>query len=589
MSRHFKEESYKNKQVLLRLLKYARPYTLLVILSLLLLGALTVIEIYRPKLLGDAIDIFTNGGDYSEIVRLGVIYLAAVVVQFAFNFANTMVLQYTGQNIIYNIRREVFKHVHSLSMSYFDVTPVGRLVTRVTNDVEALNEMYTSVLVRLVKNIAKIIALAAYMLYLNVNLAVLSFILLPIIFIITFIFKKVTKTIYRITRTKLTAINTYLSEHISGMKSIQIFNREKDKSLEFEERANDYFDASYREMLVYAVFRPAMYLISTIALCLILGAGGYSVLELGLSFGTMYVFTNYIGSFFEPIQELAEQFGTLQQAFASAEKIFTVLDEKAMIKNPEVPVDMPNVKGRIVFDHVWFAYNAEDWVLKDVSFVIEPGKSVAFVGATGAGKTSILSLIGRYYDINKGRITIDGVDVKSVNKDDLRHAIGQVQQDVFLFTGNIMDNITLKSDKISEEIAVKAAKTVNADGFIRKLEKAYEEPVSERGATLSAGQRQLISFARTLAYDPSILVMDEATANIDTETEVLIQEALARLMKGRTTIMVAHRLSTIQHADKIIVLNKGEIIEEGNHQELLAKNGMYKKLYELQLASADNQ
>jgi ATP-binding cassette subfamily B protein len=331
-----------------------------------------------------------------------------------------------------------------------------------------------------------------------------------------------------------------------------------------------------------------MYILSIVALCIILGAGSNIVLEGVITAGTLYIFSDYIRSFFEPIQELAEQFSTLQSAMASAEKIFTILDEEPLVKNPENPVELGKVKGRIEFENVWFAYQGEDWILKDVSFTIEPGQRVAFVGATGAGKSSILNLIGRYYDIQKGRITIDGVDIKEMSTDELRGAIGQVQQDVFMFTGDIKSNIRLKNEEITEDEIKEAARYVNADSFIEQLEQGYDEPVTERGATLSAGQRQLISFARTLAYDPAILVMDEATANIDTETESLIQEALEKLMQNRTTIMVAHRLSTIQHADKIMVMHKGRIRETGTHQELLAQDGIYKKLYELQLANANS-
>ncbi|MCR5747474.1 MAG: ABC transporter ATP-binding protein/permease, partial [Lachnospiraceae bacterium] len=374
------------------------------------------------------------------------------------------------------------------------------------------------------------------------------------------------------------------SEHLSGMKVIQIFAKENAKNAEFNERAEDLYHASFREMMVFAIFRPAMYILSIIAMVTILSAGGVDVLNGTITVGTLYIFYNYINQFFEPIQSLAEQFGTLQQSMASAEKIFTLLDDDTKIKESLNPVGIDSVKGRIEFKHVWFAYNNEDWILKDVSFVIEPGSSAAFVGATGAGKSSILNLIGRYYDIQKGSITIDGVDIKDIKISDLRRAIGQVQQDVFLFTGDIKNNIRLKNDSISDEDIVKAAKTVNADGFISRLEHAYDEYVTERGSTFSAGERQLISFARTLAYDPAILVLDEATANIDTETESLIQDALARLMKGRTTIMVAHRLSTIQHADKIMVMHDGRLVEEGSHRELIAKeNGYYKKLYEIQL------
>lgn len=571
-----------------RLLKYAAPYWWQFLICLLLVLGITIIEIYRPILTGEAIDLFSESADFSEIAGLSVQYIIVLVLGFVFNFLNTWILQLTGQTIIYNIRQEVFEHIHSLSMRFFDITPVGKIVTRVTNDVEALNEMYTQILVRLIKNIAKIIGLMVVMFLLNARLAVLALCLMPLIVVLTIVFKTISKTTYRIVRTKLTALNTYLSEHLSGMKVIQIFAKEKEKDMEFKDRARDLFHASYREMLVFAIFRPLMYILSIVALCIILGAGSNIVLEGVITAGTLYVFSDYIRSFFEPIQELAEQFSTLQSAMASAEKIFTILDEEPLVKNPEQPVTVGEVKGRIVFENVWFAYQGEDWILKDVSFTIEPGQRVAFVGATGAGKSSILNLIGRYYDIQKGRITIDGVDIKDMSTDELRGAIGQVQQDVFMFTGDVKGNIRLKNESITDEEIKEAARYVNADSFIEQLEHGYDEPVTERGATLSAGQRQLISFARTLAYDPAILVMDEATANIDTETEQLIQEALEKLMQNRTTIMVAHRLSTIQHADKIMVMHKGRIRETGTHQELLAQDGIYKKLYELQLASANS-
>ena len=571
-----------------RLLKYAAPYWWQFVICLLLVLGITVIEIYRPILTGKAIDLFSVSADFSEIALLSVQYIIVLVLGFLFNFLNTWILQLTGQTIIYNIRQEVFEHIHKLSMRFFDITSVGKIVTRVTNDVEALNEMYTQILVRLIKNIAKIIGLMVVMFLLNAKLAALTLCLMPLIVVLTIVFKSISKTTYRIVRTKLTALNTYLSEHLSGMKVIQIFAKEKEKDMEFKERARDMFHASYREMLVFAIFRPLMYILSIVALCIILGVGSNIVLEGAITAGTLYIFSDYIRSFFDPIQELAEQFSTLQSAMASAEKIFTILDEEPLVKNPENPVELGKVKGRIEFENVWFAYQGEDWILKDVSFTIEPGQRVAFVGATGAGKSSILNLIGRYYDIQKGRITIDGVDIKEMSTDELRSAIGQVQQDVFMFTGDIKSNIRLKNETITEEEIKEAARYVNADGFIEQLEQGYDEPVTERGATLSAGQRQLISFARTLAYDPSILVMDEATANIDTETESLIQEALEKLMQNRTTIMVAHRLSTIQHADKIMVMHKGRIRETGTHQELLSQDGIYKKLYELQLANANS-
>lgn len=522
-------------------------------------------------------------GDFDGIKKIVVVYLFILLVSFVCNILQTWLLQLTGQNIIYNIRQEVFEHIHRLSLRFFDVTPVGRIVTRVTNDVEALNEMYTNILVKLFKNIVKIIGLAAVMLSINVRMSMYAFVLLPFIVFLTFLFKKISRATYRIARTKLTAINTYLSEHISGMKLIQIFAREQEKFKEFEGKSKELYRANYREMMVFAIFRPAIYMLSVFALVIIIWVGGSSYFSGIISIGTLYIFIQYIGSFFEPIQEIAEQFSTLQSAMASAEKIFTILDEEIVVVNPEVPLELPEVKGRIEFKNVWFAYIEEEWILKDVSFIIEPGQKVAFVGATGAGKSSILNLIGRYYDIQKGEILIDGVNITELNTDQLRAAIGQVQQDVFIFTGDIKGNIRLRSEEISDETIKEAAEYVNADTFIQRLNHGYDETVTERGTTLSAGQRQLLSFARTLAFNPRILVMDEATANIDTETEQLIQEALQKLMTNRTTIMVAHRLSTIQHAEQIMVMHKGRIRESGTHQELLGKDGIYKKLYELQL------
>ena len=421
------------------------------------------------------------------------------------------------------------------------------------------------------------------MLIYDYKLALFSFILLPIVILLTVFFRRMARKIYRIYRTRLTDLNTFLSEHLSGMRIIQIFGREERKYEEFHDKNKKLYKAFYNEMLIFAVFRPLMYILSVLSLMIVLWVGSREVFTTVISVGTLYIFSNYIQSFFDPIQELAEQFSTLQSSIASAEKIFTIMDEDFSIEEVENPVVLPEIKGRIEFDHVWFAYDDENYVLRDVSFVIEPGQKAAFVGATGAGKSSILNLIGRYYDIQKGHIYIDGVDIKELSKKQLRSAIGQMQQDVFIFEGDIEYNIRLHDEDITDEDVKKAAEYVNASRFIEKLPGAYKEPVTERGATFSAGERQLLSFARTLAHKPSILVMDEATANIDTETEILIQEALEKLMEGRTTIMVAHRLSTIQHADCIMVMHKGKIREQGTHQELLAQDGIYKKLYELQM------
>lgn len=520
--------------------------------------------------------------DFKGILKAGILFLLLLFSGFFLNLADTWLLQKMGQQIVYKLREETFTHIHSLSLSFFNITPVGKLVTRVSNDTEAVNELFSTILVKLFKNVVKIIGYAVVMLSINVKMAGISFLLLPLVAILTFVFRHLSRKAYQITRNKITELNTFLSEHISGMKLIQIFAREKEKYSEFEGKSIELYRANFREIMTFAIFRPSIYLVSVIAMILVIRTGSLSVLNGSLSLGTLFVFITYISSFFEPIQELSEQLGTLQSSIASAEKIFSVLDVKPEIVSPADPAPV-NILGEIEFRHVWFAYEEENYILKDVSFVIHPGEKAAFVGATGAGKSTILNLIGRYFDIQKGQILIDGIDIHEIDLDVLRGAIGQVQQDVFIFTGDIKSNISLNNEAISPDDVRRAAEIVNADPFIQKLPHGYDEPVTERGSTLSAGQRQLLSFARTLAYDPKILVLDEATANIDTETETLITQALARLMDGRTTIMVAHRLSTIQHADKIIVMHHGEIKESGTHQELLVKDGLYKKLYELQL------
>ena len=520
--------------------------------------------------------------DFKGILKAGILFLLLLFSGFFLNLADTWLLQKMGQQIVYKLREETFTHIHSLSLSFFNTTPVGKLVTRVSNDTEAVNELFSTILVKLFKNVVKIIGYAVVMLSINVKMAGISFLLLPLVAILTFVFRHLSRKAYQITRNKITELNTFLSEHISGMKLIQIFAREKEKYSEFEGKSMELYRANFREIMTFAIFRPSIYLVSVIAMILVIRTGSLSVLNGSLSLGTLFVFITYISSFFEPIQELSEQLGTLQSSIASAEKIFSVLDVKPEIVSPTDPAPV-NILGEIEFRHVWFAYEEENYILKDVSFVIHPGEKAAFVGATGAGKSTILNLIGRYFDIQKGQILIDGIDIHEIDLDVLRGAIGQVQQDVFIFTGDIKSNISLNNEAISPDDVRRAAEIVNADPFIQKLPHGYDEPVTERGSTLSAGQRQLLSFARTLAYDPKILVLDEATANIDTETETLITQALARLMDGRTTIMVAHRLSTIQHADKIIVMHHGEIKESGTHQELLAKDGLYKKLYEVQL------
>lgn len=568
----------------MRLIAYMKPYAHWVIFALLLVLGLTAFDLYRPMLVGDAIDTFGANGDYDVIIATAIKYAVVLALSFAFNIAQTWILQKTGQNIILQMRKDLYRHIQSLGSRYFDITPVGKLVTRVTNDVEALNEMYSGILVQLFRNIVKIVGLAGVMLVLDVRLAAISFVLMPLVIGLTVLCQKIARNIYRLYRTRLTDINTFLSEHLSGMKIIQIFGRQERKFEEFHDKNTKLYKAFYREMLMYAVFRPLIYILSILSLMIVLWFGSRNVFDEIISVGTLYIFSNYIRSFFDPIQELAEQFSTLQSSIASAEKIFTVMDEEEFIPEVENPKQPDKIIGKIEFDHVWFAYDGENYVLKDVSFVINPGEKVAFVGATGAGKSSILNLIGRYYDIQKGHIYIDGIDIRQLSKKQLRSAIGQMQQDVFIFEGDVAYNIRLNDDAITDAQVKAAAEYVNASHFIEKLPQGYHEPVTERGATFSAGERQLLSFARTLAHNPSILVMDEATANIDTETEILIQEALEKLMDGRTTIMVAHRLSTIQHADCIMVMHKGRICESGTHRELLEQDGIYRKLYELQIS-----
>jgi len=594
-----------NGNAFLRLMGYLKPYIRTVIICFVLVLILTALELYRPMLTGNAIDLFITAGDstltpderWMGLVKTAGVYIVVMVMSFMCNRAQYLMIQEMGQKIVYTLRMELMAHVQSLSMRFFDTTPVGRIVTRITNDTEAINDLYSNIIVRLFRNVIKVIGLMVVMFALDVKMALLSLVMVPVVAGLTFIFRRLSRKCYQVVKSRITALNTFLSEHLSGMRVIQIFHREKEKCDEFEVKNKQLYDAGFRELMIFGIFRPLIYLSSIMATAIILGGGSSQVLTGVISIGTLYMFTQYISQLFQPIQELAEMFTTLQSAIASAEKIFTLMDVEPIVKEKADPVRPEGIRGRIEFDHVWFAYETKDgetpteanagnenWVLRDVSFVIEPGQKVAFVGATGAGKSSILNLIGRYYDIQKGAIRIDGIDIRDMSREQIRAAIGQVQQDVFLFTGDIKQNIRLRDDSISDETIRQAAVNTNASHFIERLPNQYDERVTERGSTFSAGQRQLISFARTLAYDPTILILDEATANIDTETEQWIQDAVKTLMEGRTSIMVAHRLSTIQHCDRIIVMHHGKIRESGTHQELLEQDGIYKKLYQLQLA-----
>lgn len=520
--------------------------------------------------------------DISGINKISLIFFVAIILGFIFNYLQVIILNYTSQKIVFNIRQEVFFHIQSLSISYFDKNPIGRLVTRVANDTETLNEMYTNVLVNLFKDVFILIGIIFVMIKMDLKLALLSFTVVPVILIAAIVFRKLIREVYRRSRAQLSRINSTLNENITGMRIIQIFEKENKISKKFDKINNDYLVTSKEEITLFAIFRPSIEVIRALGIAAIIYYGGGKTISGYMEFGVLYAFIDYLQRFFDPILDLTEKYNILQSAMASSERIFDVLDNNSIIENIDQPVELNNIKGRIEFKNVWFAYVEDNWVLRDVSFIIEPGEAVAFVGATGAGKTSIINLITRFYDIQKGEILIDGINIKDYDKSKLRKNIGVVLQDVFLFTGTIEDNISLNDENISHDKVVEVSKHVNADSFISKLPLKYKEPVMERGSTLSSGQRQLLAFARTLAYNPSILILDEATSSIDTETELLIQDALEKLIENRTTIAVAHRLSTIQHADKIIVLSKGIIKEVGNHQELLLKEGMYFDLYKLQ-------
>mgnify|MGYP000887209897 CR=1 FL=1 len=520
--------------------------------------------------------------DLNALKIIGIIFILAIIGGFLFNFLQTYILNYIGQSIIFNIRQEIFSHIQKMPIAFFDKNPVGRLVTRVTNDTETLNDMYTNVLVSLLKDFFILAGVIIIMFGMNALLAMIVIGAMPVVILVTFFFRKYARKAYRKTRTALSRINTVLSENISGMRVIQIFDRQGEKLEEFRKTNREYYRAVMGEVVVSGVFRPLVELISSGTIAVLLWFGGVRVLDGTLQFGVLFAFVNYVGQFFQPINDLAEKYNLLQAAMVSAERIFGILDTPAEPDEGSMELDKNRIKGDIEFRNVWFAYNNDEWVLKDVSFKVPAGKTLAIVGATGAGKTSIINLLNRFYEIQKGQILIDGMDIHHIRKESLRKNVGVVLQDVFLFSGTIMENIRLNEESISYEDVKRASAYVNADGFIQGLPQGYDEEVKERGATFSAGQRQLLAFARALAFDPSILVLDEATANIDTETELLIQDALAKLTRNRTTIVIAHRLSTIQHADSIIVLHKGRIREMGNHQELLAKKGMYYNLYKLQ-------
>ncbi|MGE5402605.1 MAG: ABC transporter ATP-binding protein [Ignavibacteriales bacterium] len=571
-----------DSKLMRRLLGYLKPYKKYVILAILLNMVVSALGPLRPLLTKIAIDDNIKNKDYHGLLLITLALMGSLVFQALMQYFLTYYTQYMGQKIVYDLRIKLFTHVERLALKYFDKTPIGRIVTRVTNDVESLNEMFSSGIVMVFSDVFIILWIFGFMFFMDWKLSLVTLSVLPLLIYGTFLFRVKVRDAYRDVRFHLARLNSYMQEHVTGMSVVQIFNREKEELRRFSLINEDYKKVNIKSVFYYAVFYPAVDMLSSVALALIIWYGGGEIVRGSLSIGVLFAFIQYTEMFFRPIRDLSDKYNIMQTAMASSERIFKLLDNETFIKNPENPITVTKVNGEIEFRNVWFAYNDEDYVLKNISFKINPGQTVAIVGATGAGKTSLINILTRFYDINKGQICLDGNDIKELDKRELRKFISIVLQDVFLFSGTIKSNISLNSPEISEKQIVEAAKSVGAHKFIMALPKQYDEEVKEKGATLSVGQKQLLSFARALAYDPQILILDEATSSVDTETEILIQRAIEKLLVGRTAIVIAHRLSTIQNADKILVMHKGELREMGTHQELLAKRGVYYKLYQLQ-------
>ncbi|MCX7798217.1 MAG: ABC transporter ATP-binding protein/permease [Melioribacter sp.] len=571
-----------DSKLMRRLLTYVKPYKKYVILAILLNISVAALGPLRPYLTKIAVDNYITNKDWNGLLFVCSLLLGSLLLQAIVQYFLTYFTELMGQKIIYDLRVQVFSHVQKLALRFFDKTPIGRIVTRVTNDVESLNEMFSSGIVAVFSDIFVIIWIFIFMFSLSWNLALVTLSIIPFLFYATFLFRKKVRETYRDVRLHLARLNSYMQEHVTGINVVQNFVKEEDELKKFSSINNDYKNANIKSVFYYAIFFPFVELLSSITIGLIIWYGGGEVIQNNLTIGVLFAFLQYTEMFWRPVRDLSEKYNILQTAMASSERIFKLLDDKTFVKNPEHPIILNNIRGEIEFKNVWFAYNPGEYVLKNISFKINPGETVAIVGATGAGKTSIINILTRFYDFDKGSITIDGIDIRDIDKRNLRKFISVVLQDVFLFSGTIKSNISLGSEEISDEKIIEAAKIVGAHEFISNLPKGYDEEVKEKGATLSVGQRQLISFARALAFNPQILILDEATSSIDTETEILIQKAIEKLLKGRTSIVIAHRLSTIQNANKIIVMHKGELKEIGTHQELLAKQGIYYRLYQLQ-------
>jgi ATP-binding cassette subfamily B multidrug efflux pump len=572
-----------------RLLTYLRPYRWHVALGILLSIVVSGMEAVRPYFTKVAVDVDIANKDKHGLLVTTLLFLGVLVVRGIVQYFNAYLTQWIGQRTIYDLRMEIFRHLHKLSLRFFDRNPLGRLITRVTNDVEVMNDMFSSGIVMVFSDVFTIIGILWFMFGMNWELALVSLSVVPFLFYGTFLFRKKAREAYREVRLQIARINSFMQEHISGMIVDQLFNRETKTSEKFRSINAAHRDANIKSIFYYALFYPGIDLIGAVAVGLIIWYAGLNALEGTVTLGTVMAFLQFNEMFWRPIRDLSEKYNILQTAMASSERIFQLLDDRTMIGVHPSPRPLPQIRGEVEFRHVWFAYNVPvdgdrdpEWVLKDISFKIDPGQTVAIVGHTGAGKSSLINILGRFYEIQRGEILIDGINIQHVRPEELRKHIAVVLQEVFLFSGDIKGNIHLGNEAISLEKVKEAARIVGADRFIEKLPGAYDAEVKERGATLSVGQKQLVSFARALAHDPAILVLDEATSSVDTETELLIQAAIRTLLARRTSIVIAHRLSTIQRADKIIVLHKGEIREMGTHQELLALNGIYKRLYDLQ-------
>src|SRR5436190_5233192 len=577
-----------------RLLAYLWPYWRQVAVAFVAIVAGAAAQLAQPYLIKTAIDRHIATGQLAGLDRLAVLYLLILIGAFGAEYLQTWTMQLTGQRIMFDLRMAIYRHLQRLDLRYYDRNPVGRLMTRVTSDVDVLNDLFTSGVVTVFGDVFTLVGIMGLMLWMNWRLALVAFSVLPLIVIVTQWFRRNVRDSYRVVRGWIARINAFLQENITGMSTVQLFRREALNFARFDEIDRKHRDANIDSIFYYAVFYPAIEAVSTLASALIIWYGGGGVMSRTLTLGALVAFLQYSQRFFRPISDMSEKFNVLQSAMASSERIFKLLDEPVEIASPEKPV-VPRVEGRgghIVFDHVSFAYNHSEgsepeWVLKDVSFEVKPGQRIGIVGATGSGKTTLINLLLRFYDVTKGRITVDGVDIRELDLDDLRGLFSLVLQDVHLFSGTIAENIRLGRHDIDDERMRRAAAAVHANAFVERLPDGYQTAVAERGSTLSVGQKQLLSFARALAFDPRVLILDEATSSVDTETELLIRDALQVLMAGRTTMAVAHRLSTIQDMDRILVFHKGQLRESGTHQELLAERGIYFKLFELQYKSAN--